>query len=109
MRKKLFFVSLVLAFLALPAMADDAVAALQPSDEQQAAPAADVAAADSESCAAAPEAALDPLFAEPFQAFDLAAGEFCGGVFCGKFEYCCNPSCALCVPFGMSCTQQSCN
>jgi predicted lysophospholipase L1 biosynthesis ABC-type transport system permease subunit len=39
----------------------------------------------------------------------LFAGEFCGGVFCGKFTYCCNPTCALCVPYGMSCTMEACN
>lgn len=39
----------------------------------------------------------------------LAAGGSCGGATCGKGTYCCNPSCARCVPFGMSCTQESCN
>lgn len=33
----------------------------------------------------------------------------CGGKVCGKGTYCCNPSCGICVPKGMSCTQQSCN
>ena len=40
---------------------------------------------------------------------DLQAGASCGGVTCGAGEYCCNPSCSRCVPFGMSCTQESCN
>ena len=39
----------------------------------------------------------------------IFAGEQCGGVVCGKFLYCCNPSCSICVPYGWSCTQQSCN
>ena len=33
----------------------------------------------------------------------------CGGNICGKKEYCCNASCGICVPFGWSCTQESCN
>ena len=33
----------------------------------------------------------------------------CGGTICGKGTYCCNASCGRCVPFGMSCTQESCN
>ena len=37
------------------------------------------------------------------------SGESCGGVTCGPFQYCCNPSCNICVSYGMSCTQQSCN
>ena len=37
------------------------------------------------------------------------AGENCGGVVCPKFTYCCNASCSRCVPYGMSCTQESCN
>ena len=39
----------------------------------------------------------------------IFAGEPCGGVFCGKFEYCCNPTCNACVPFGWGCTQEVCN
>ncbi len=39
----------------------------------------------------------------------IFAGEQCGGVICPKFQYCCNPSCNICVPYGWSCTQQSCN
>ena len=33
----------------------------------------------------------------------------CGGRVCAKGTYCCNASCGICVPKGMSCTQQSCN
>ncbi|HEX2254873.1 MAG TPA: hypothetical protein VHQ65_16530 [Thermoanaerobaculia bacterium] len=40
---------------------------------------------------------------------DLAAGENCGGVICGKGTYCCNASCAWCRPYGMSCIQIACN
>lgn len=39
----------------------------------------------------------------------VSKGESCGGATCGTFEYCCNPSCSICVLYGMSCTQQSCN
>lgn len=39
----------------------------------------------------------------------LAAGGSCGGVTCGKGKWCCNASCARCVPIGMQCTQESCN
>jgi len=46
---------------------------------------------------------------EPTMASDPSAlGESCGGVICGKGTYCCNPSCGVCVPYGMSCPQVSC-
>jgi hypothetical protein len=32
----------------------------------------------------------------------------CGNTFCGKGEYCCNPSCSTCVPIGHFCTLQVC-
>jgi len=38
----------------------------------------------------------------------IGGGQLCGGNVCGKFKYCCNPSCGICVYYGMSCTQQSC-
>jgi hypothetical protein len=38
----------------------------------------------------------------------IFAGQQCGGAVCGKFEYCCNPTCSLCLPYGMSCTQIAC-
>lgn len=37
------------------------------------------------------------------------AGEQCGGVICGAGLHCCNPSCNICTPKGVECTQQSCN
>lgn len=39
----------------------------------------------------------------------LVIGQQCGGAICGKGTYCCNPTCSLCLPFNMSCTQQVCN
>lgn len=36
-------------------------------------------------------------------------GQPCGGVICGPFEYCCNPTCNTCVLYGMECTMESCN
>jgi hypothetical protein len=37
------------------------------------------------------------------------AGQQCGGVICGAGLSCCNPSCNICTPKGVECTQQSCN
>lgn len=42
------------------------------------------------------------------EAQEVVIGEICGGVICGKGTYCCNPTCSLCLPFTMSCTQQAC-
>lgn len=39
---------------------------------------------------------------------DEGAEATCGGNTCGKGTYCCNASCGICVPKGMSCTQQAC-
>lgn len=39
----------------------------------------------------------------------VAAGGTCGGRTCPKGTWCCNASCARCVPVGMQCTQESCN
>lgn len=36
-------------------------------------------------------------------------GERCGGVVCSPGLRCCNPSCNICTPPGVECTQQSCN
>lgn len=47
------------------------------------------------------EAELEPM--------GLTIGQQCGGAVCGKGTYCCNPTCSLCLPFGMSCTQEVCN
>jgi hypothetical protein len=35
-------------------------------------------------------------------------GEQCGDVICGKGTVCCNPTCNLCLPPDMSCTQEVC-
>ena len=35
-------------------------------------------------------------------------GASCGSNTCGWFQYCCNASCGICVPYGWSCTQQAC-
>lgn len=112
MRTKLFIVSLAMVFLALPALADDAAAPeASPVQQETAAPQPSVEASPSadSSTPAVQEAAFNPLASEPFQDLEPAAGASCGGVICSKFTYCCNPSCALCVPYGMSCTQESCN
>lgn len=53
----------------------------------------------------APEAALVADFE---QILKTAAGQACGGATCGPFEYCCNPTCSLCLPYGMSCKQVAC-
>ncbi|MEE8526392.1 MAG: hypothetical protein V3T72_20850 [Thermoanaerobaculia bacterium] len=114
MRKKLFILPLAMALLAFPALADDAAPAPEPSAvQQETAPQPSTEVAQPASCessvSAAQKAAFAPLASEPFQGLQPAAGASCGGAICGKFEYCCNPSCALCVPLGMSCTQESCN
>lgn len=33
----------------------------------------------------------------------------CGGAICAPGTFCCNPSCGICTPKGVNCTQQSCN
>lgn len=35
--------------------------------------------------------------------------ESCGGRICAPGTFCCNPSCGICTPKGVNCTQQSCN
>lgn len=115
MRKMLFvlFIGLTIVTLgtasaqpamdqALPQQDDKTAQAPEATDPQQA-PAQDAAAKDSESCAPAQAPALELSPTPVFQ-----AGQVCGGVTCGRGEYCCNPSCNICVPYGWSCTQQSC-
>jgi hypothetical protein len=36
-------------------------------------------------------------------------GEACGGIICAPSLHCCNPTCSLCTPKGVQCTQQTCN
>ena len=85
----------------------------QPADQQPAvADAQELATADSttgDAESAAP--GLQPAGEEvcPAPVFEAGlVGEPCGGTVCGVKEYCCNPTCSLCLPYGMSCTQQAC-
>ena len=50
----------------------------------------------------------EPADEFPFAQERKPGGAYCGGVTCGLFQYCCNPSCGICVFYGMSCTQESC-
>jgi len=106
MRKmSLLALAAALTLLALPGFAADAPTADTPAPEATVTldqlfidevPVADATAP-------APDAASgveEPLF--------LAGGD-CGGVTCGKGEYCCNASCAWCRPYGVSCIQIACN
>jgi hypothetical protein len=63
------------------------------------------------SAAVAPSPAVEEVTAPVDQIVvdDGDEATTCGGKVCGKGTYCCNPSCGICVPKGMSCTQQSCN
>jgi len=36
-------------------------------------------------------------------------GGTCGNSVCGSGEFCCNPSCGICAPFGGACTEQACH
>ena len=58
-------------------------------------------------CAATPgvEGSLDQVIIGPIGPI----GEQCGDVVCGKGTVCCNPTCNLCLPPDMSCTQEVCN
>ena len=50
--------------------------------------------------------------ASPVQTVEVAIGpisEQCGDVICSKGTVCCNPTCNLCLPPDMSCTQEVCN
>ena len=55
-----------------------------------------------------PMCTYEPADEFPFAAERRPGGANCGGVTCGAFQYCCNPSCGICVYYGMSCTQESC-
>jgi hypothetical protein len=65
--------------------------------------------------ARAPAPAAASVAASPAPAevpAELAIGpavESCGGVQCAPKTFCCNPSCGICTPKGVECTQQSCN
>jgi len=99
MRKTLFVLLIaVLTFGALLAQADDTPQA-KPQDQVRMEALADTSQAPTE---------MDLGWGLSFST-NLTAGELCGGVICGRGEYCCNPSCSTCVLIGMSCTQQSCN
>lgn len=50
----------------------------------------------------------EPVDESPFALERKPGGANCGGVTCGLFQYCCNPSCGICVYYGMNCTQESC-
>lgn len=39
---------------------------------------------------------------------EVAVGESCGGVICGKNQHCCNASCGRCAPIGVECPQVAC-
>lgn len=53
---------------------------------------------------------LAPRPEQPTAIADLTVGgERCGGVICGLGLHCCNPTCNLCTPKGVECTQQTCN
>jgi hypothetical protein len=72
------------------------------------------AIASAESDAALPAAAAGPTCKTPLEAAagSLAIGPAvvsCGGVQCRPGTFCCNPSCGICTPKGVECTQQSCN
>ena len=54
-----------------------------------------------------------PVAPEPEEPAEVAeltpVGVACGGVICSPGLRCCNPSCNICTPKGVECTQQSCN
>jgi hypothetical protein len=108
--------AVAVALLALPAFAADVPATAVPAEPSAAA--AQVAvqpqalpldlaatATDATGECAAPQATLDAAGTpEP----EFLSGEQCGAVVCGKFKYCCNPTCNLCLPYGLSCTLETC-
>ena len=119
MRKTFFLLVSALVLSALPAIADEAalpvpepVTVEQPAEPVPQEPAVNEELPAVESSSESTEArseTVNPLATDPFQNLTLTAGQSCGSATCGKFEYCCNPTCNLCVPFGMSCTQEVCN
>ena len=80
--------------LALPVVAENAMTSVADCQPPQAALSTSLA---SESPSALPRPIVQGL------------GQPCGNVFCGAKEYCCNPTCDACLPFGMSCTQEVCD
>lgn len=100
-----FLIVSIVAFLATAAWASDDHLPATPEAEVSA-PQAEAASAEAPLCHGdGPEAALVADFEQIFK----SGGEPCGGVICGPFEYCCNPTCNACVLYGMSCTQEVCN
>lgn len=117
MRKTLFVLLVGILTFGASAQAEDTPQAelqqaeLQQAEQQDQAPAepsGNAPQVTSESCSELPANALGGNLV--FSADEVpAAGQTCGGAVCGRGEYCCNPSCSRCVPFGWSCTQESCN
>ncbi len=106
MRKiTLLGLALALTLVALPGLAADAPDTAVETVTLDQLFTAEVQPESAESEAAEAEVVLDG--SEPL--FLAGGGGDCGGVTCGKGEYCCNASCAWCRPHGMSCIQISCN
>ena len=94
MRKVLFLLlAVALASLASAVLADEPTGELCTDETAALAPQTEL------------EAPAEPT-AEPVLQI---GGEPCGGVICPIKQYCCNPTCNACLPFGMSCTLQTCN
>ncbi len=112
MSRKHFILPLAIVLLAFPVLASDAPTAQAEASEkavEQDAPDKTAPASCESASEATQDAAALPFGAQPFQELQPAAGGSCGGAVCGKFEWCCNPSCSRCVLIGMQCTQESCN
>jgi hypothetical protein len=60
-------------------------------------------------CEPTQEAIMSPDERDEMSFVIGGGGQQCGYVTCGKGQHCCNASCSQCVPFGMECTQQSCD
>ncbi|HEY0480333.1 MAG TPA: hypothetical protein VGD37_22595 [Kofleriaceae bacterium] len=56
-----------------------------------------------------PPASAQPGDLPETLAIGPASAEICGGRICPAGTSCCNPSCGICTPKGVNCTQQSCN
>lgn len=113
-RKSLVLFAAVLVTLATFAFAGDTPEpTAQPQTTANAAePTVDATAADATATTAIDATVTTEILPAACSAatfLDLKAGASCGGATCGAGEYCCNPSCSRCVPFGMGCTQESCN
>ncbi len=114
MRKTLFvLVTLTVLTLGTAVAEEPAASPAQPRQdlqtEQTQPPAEPQAPAQNAEAAAESCPQSESLGLELSPAPILQAGQSCGGAICGKGQYCCNPSCSICVPYGWSCTQQSCN